>query len=225
LPAPMKLMNWSKSFSLLTVLFLGLAVLAPRALAADGGFTATLSAEQQTAAGLTRLSADEQTALNTLVAREVTLARQGGVKAFAGTFLSRRKPAELTAAGLDRLTPAEQDKLNETVAVAIAAGPANSEPREWKKSELASDKPRVQVHGGVSLTYGWGGGGSYRAGSVYTDIYDPETGVALSLGLSEASGSGLWFRGEPSLYDYYGLNRGVPYLGGGFGGGGCSRRH
>ncbi|WP_415908122.1 hypothetical protein [Oleiharenicola sp. Vm1] len=52
---------------------LGLA-LATAAFAADGtgGFTATLSSEQQTAAGLTRLSADEQTALNALVAREVS---------------------------------------------------------------------------------------------------------------------------------------------------------
>lgn len=207
---------------LLSVLCLGLVVIAPRAHAADGGFTATLSAAQQTAAGLTRLSADEQTVLNTLVAREVSLARQGGVKAFAGTFLSRRKPAELAAAGLDRLSPAEAAQLNEIVAAAIAAGPATPEPREWKKGELASDKPRVQVHGGVSLTYGWGGGGTYRAGSVYTDLYDPATGVALSLGLAEASGSGQWFRGEPGYYDYYRADRGGAVFDGR---GGCFRRH
>ncbi|MFI5337782.1 MAG: hypothetical protein ACHQ5A_13425 [Opitutales bacterium] len=183
-----------------------LAVLAALALSAAGlraaerGFITTLSAEQQAAAGLTRLSAGEQTALNALVAREVAFARQGNVRAFAGTFVSRRKPAERTEAGLDRLTSAEQARLNDAVAAAIAAGPVLPEPRELTKSDVTNGQ-RLQVHGSISFTYGWGGGGSFRAGSLYTDIYDPVTGTELGIGLSESSGNGWW--GWDSGYDGY----------------------
>lgn len=84
----------------LVIFVLGIA----RLSAATGGFISTLTNEQQATAGLIRLSADEQTELNALVARDVSLARQGNVRAFAGTFLSRRHGDEAWLAGLDRLT-------------------------------------------------------------------------------------------------------------------------
>ncbi len=185
----------------LGLLFAALLSLATAAFAADGngGFTATLSTDEQTAAGLTRLSADEQTTLNTLVAREVSLARQGNVKAFAGTFSSRRKPAERTMAGLDRLTPAELEQLDRLVATAIAAGPAPAMlPRRLKSSDVAARENRLEIHGEVTLAYGWGSGGrDMRAGSLYTEIYDKQTGVTLGLGYSQFSGDGWWGYGDP----------------------------
>ncbi len=190
--------------SRLGFLFVALAVFASASLAADsnGGFSATLSTEEQTAAGLTRLSADEQTTLNTLVAREVSLARQGNVKAFAGTFSSRRKPAERTMAGLDRLTPTELEQLDRLVATAIAAGPAPATlPRRLKASDVAARADRLEIHGEVTLAYGWGSGGrDMRAGSLYTEIYDKETGVTLGLGYSQFSGDGWWGYGAPYYY-------------------------
>lgn len=188
----------------LGLVFVATLALASLAFAADGtgGFTATLSSQQQSAAGLTRLSADEQTALNTLVAREVSLARQGNVKAFAGTFSSRRKPAERAATGLDRLSAEEIEQLDLLVANAIAAGPAQPTlPRRLKPSDVAR-RDRLEIHGEVTLAYGWGGGREMRAGSVYTEIYDKETGVTLGLGYSQFSGDGWWRYDDPYCYDY-----------------------
>jgi hypothetical protein len=190
-------------------LFAALITFAVASFAADGtgGFTATLSSEEQTAAGLTRLSADEQTTLNTLVAREVSLARQGNVKAFAGTFSSRRKPAERTMAGLDRLTPTELEQLDRLVATAIAAGPAPATlPRRLRPDDVAVRENRLEIHGEVTLAYGWGSGGrDMRAGSLYTEIYDKQTGVTLGLGYSQFSGDGWWGYGDPYYYcdDYF----------------------
>lgn len=181
-----------RTLSLGLVLTAALLAVAPLP-AAEGGFTATLTSAQQSAAGLTRLSAEEQIALNTLVAREVTLARQGNVKAFAGTFSSRRRPEERTAAGLDRLSASEIETLDQCVAAAIAAGPVPpTAPQKLQDKDVAR-KDRLEVHGTVSLAYGWGSGGrEMRAGSLYTTIHDRETGTTLGLGLSRISGDGWW---------------------------------
>lgn len=210
----------------LGLLFAAILLIATAAVAADdgGGFIATLSSEQQATAGLTHLSADEQTTLNTLVAREVSLARQGNVKAFAGTFSSRRKPAERASAGLDRLSPAELEQLDLLVANAIAAGPAQPTlPRRLKPSDVARND-RLEIHGEVTLAYGWGRGGrDMRAGSLYTEIYDKETGTTIGLGYSQFSGDGWWGYGDPYSYDYDLPGRFMS-VGRGFGPIGC-RRH
>ncbi len=85
----------------------GLLAVAARLPAAEGGFTATVSRDQQTAAGLARLSVSEQQALDQLVAVEMDLARHGVSGELAGTFSGRRTKPELKSTGLDRLTPAE----------------------------------------------------------------------------------------------------------------------
>lgn len=181
--------------------------------AAEGGFIATLSEQQQTDAGLIRLSAEQQLALNRLVAREVGLARQGGVTAFAGTFLSRRKPEERAAAGLDQLTAAERDVLNQAVAAAIAAKPVPvTLTRRLRDKELAANR-RLETRGEVTFVYGRGSGGrDLVGGSVYTEVYDRETGISLGVGVSRYEGNGWW--GYP--YDFYDVGYGyaapVTYL-------------
>ncbi|HET7536415.1 MAG TPA: hypothetical protein VFJ90_08180, partial [Candidatus Didemnitutus sp.] len=90
--------------------------------APTSGFVTTLSTEDRAAAGLDKLTPEQQTELNNYVAREAALARAGNVRGFAGTFVGRRNPAEQVAAGLGRLTDAEQAKLNELVAGVIASG-------------------------------------------------------------------------------------------------------
>lgn len=191
----------------LVAFFAAFLTLVGIALAAEGGFIATLSTEQQAAAGLNHLSADEQTTLNTFVAREVSLARQGNVKAFAGTFSSRRKPAETTAAGLDRLAPEQLAQLDQLVANAIAAGPTQPVLPQRLKAKDVTRNDRLEIHGQVSLAYGWGSGGrEMRAGSIYTEIYDKQTGTTLGIGYSQMSGDGWWGYGYPDWryagYDY-----------------------
>ena len=182
----------------LAVLLLVLALGSGALRAAEGGFTATLSSGQQSVAGLTKLSADEVTALNALVAREVAAARQGGVRAFAGNFLSRRKSDERAQAGLDHLSTAEQARLNDFVAAALASGPAWTEP----KSKLASldtavkDPRHLEVHGEISFLYGWGSGGrSIKGGSIYTTFTDPAGRYQFAVGYSQYEGSGFFDRG------------------------------
>lgn len=178
---------------LLTVLVAALLAFTATAHAQDGGFIATLSTEEQAAAGLTTLSAAQQLALNSLVAREVSLARQGGVTAFAGTFTSRRPPAESATAGLDQLTPDQRAALDRLVASALAARPVPlPTTRRLREEELRTTR-RLVTHGQVSLVYGTSSGGrDFVGGSVYTEIYDPETRVSLGLGLSRYEGDGWW---------------------------------
>ncbi len=173
--------------------------LATALFAADGGFLATLSEQEQTDAGLARLSAEQQLKLNTLVGREVSLARQGGVTAFAGTFSSRRQPEERAAAGLDALTPKEIEKLNALVAAAIAAKPVPvTTARRLREAQLKEQR-RFETHGQVTFVYGRGGRGrDFVGGSVYTEVYDRETGVSVGVGVSRYDGGGWWLP-----YDYY----------------------
>jgi hypothetical protein len=157
------------------------------------GFTTTLSEEAQAGTGLNKLSVDERAAINELVAHEISLARQGHVTGFAGTFVSRRTPEERKRAGLGRLTGQEQTKLNELVAATLAAGGSStSASTRLKRTDLAT-RDRLQVHGEFSFTYGWGGGGTFRGGSLYTTVSDPQSGISLGVGHSQYSGNGWWW--------------------------------
>lgn len=200
-----------RSFRLavLAVALAGSAALAAEATSSSptSGFILTLSTQEQLDAGLGKLSAEQQVALNNLVAREVGLARENGLTGFAGTFLSRRTDEEKARAGLDRLTDAERKRLDDLVANALAArvaGPRNR-PR-LKDSDINGPARKTEVHGSVSVGYGWGRGGEVRTGSVYVHTYDPDTGVGIGVGVSTASGNGLW--GWPGYYDSF---YGYPY--------------
>ena len=182
-------------------LTVGLLVFASRSHAAEGGFATTLSAEQQTTAGLNKLSATERAALDQFVARELGQVRQGGLTAFNGTFVSRRTGLERQSAGLDRLTPAELTTLDELVATSLAAHPKPKERPRIKDSDVFNPPPKPEIHGSLSLTYGRGRGGrSFRGSSFSLDYFDPTTGLGLSVGLANYSGKGFY-----SYYpDYYG---------------------
>ena len=164
-------------------------------------FTQGLAAPDRTGAGLDRLSAPELDALNAIVAREVALAQAGGVRAFAGTFFSRRTAEERAKTGLDRLSPAEQARLNTLVAAAIAAGPAFAVEAAPRRTALDSVR-QLQVHGEVSLTVGSGGHGrSFYDTSLFTTITDPATNITIGLGYEQFHGKGWWGCGYGPL-DY-----------------------
>lgn len=162
-------------------LFAGLFLATAPLGAAGGGFTATLSAEQQAATGVASLTEGERSALNSIVAAEVALARQGDVAGFARSFSARRSDGERAAAGLAKLSAAELAELDRIVAALIAAGPAlKSVPRRVIVSE-GTQRDRLEVHGEVSYTVGWGSGGrNFQGGSMTTTIFDRETGNSLS---------------------------------------------
>jgi hypothetical protein len=194
-------------FSLLASLLLAAAL-----HAAEGGFTATLSLDEKSAAGITTLSADERNALDLLVADDLAFARREKLTALDGTFVSRLSEASRKSAGLDRLSPEQLAKLNELVAAAIAARPQPKERPRLKDKDVLTRK-EGQVHGSVTVGYGWGSGGRVaRFGSFAVNYTDPSGRFGLGLGLSTFDGDGFWgyYPGYytpgyyyPGFYDYY----------------------
>jgi hypothetical protein len=171
-----------------------------------GGFSATLSDGLKAAAGLATLNADELKALDQQVADDLTFAREEKLTALDGTFAARRTEAQRKQAGLDRLTPDQLARLNELVAAALAARPAPKERPRLKESEVLA-KNRPEIHGSVSVTYGWGRGGQdFRGSSLWLEYYDPESRFALGVGVSNFSGSGYY----PGYY-YPGYSYGPGY--------------
>ncbi len=159
--------------------------------AAEGGFTTTLSSEEKTAAGITLLTARETAALDRLVAEDYDRVRL--FNSVSSTFTDRQTEAQLKEASLDRLAPEQLARLNEIVAAALAARPQPRERPRLKDGAVLSDQGRLRVHGGMSFTYGWAGGGrSYRETSAWVSYFDPVTGIGLGFGFSNFSGDGLY---------------------------------
>ncbi len=188
----------------LTLLIGGLLLAAVMtAHAAEGGFVATLSSDKQAAAGLTTLSAAERTALDRLVAGELATGRNAERPDLAGTFVSRRTEAERKSAGLDRLTSTQLKKLNEFVASALAPHPKPKERPRLKESDVLSAARKAQVHGSVTVAYGWGRGGrDMWAQSLWLEYYDPEDRFSLGIGLSNSEGNGFYGY-YPDYFGYY----------------------
>jgi hypothetical protein len=163
--------------------------------AAEGGFTATLSNEQKNVSGLVSLTPAELTALDQIVADEVGLARQQNLGEFSENFVARRSDEQRQLAGLNRLTAEQQARLNELVAAAIASRAKPKDRPRIRDSEVLLPARPPEIHGSVTLSYGWGRGGSIRGESLWLDYYDPESRVGIGVGIANYSGNGF--------YDYY----------------------
>mgnify|MGYP001550237427 FL=1 len=163
---------------------------------AEAAFIAALSADDQAAAGLPKLTASERAELDRQIAREITLARQGDVIAFAKPFGDRRTSAQITATGLSRLSAGERTELDALVARAVARRPVTAFTRYSKKSAdddaVETVTYRPQLHGQISLTYGTAGRGREFYGGSSTTIYDdPAHGFAAAFTYAEYHGKGL----------------------------------
>ena len=185
-----------------TVFVAALMFLAAPLFAAGGGFISTLSAEQQASTGVTTLTEQERDVLNTQVASEVALARQGDVKGFAGTFSSRRSAEERKASGIDRLNEDQVAELDRLVATMLAAGPVEPRASRLLTSEQVSKAhKRFETHGSVSYTIGASsGGGSFQGGSVSTMLLDTKTGSSIEFTYSQFKGDPLALYGAGYLY-------------------------
>jgi hypothetical protein len=160
-------------------------------------FTAQLDSADRTAAGLHRFTSAQLAALDTQVARELTVARQGDVVAFSRSFLSRRTADQVATAGLAALTPTERIALDTYIARAVAQRPASAVTTLAAKTKVADDivetvtyKPRL--HGEVTLTVGTVGGGRNFYGGSFTTIYDdPQHRLTAAFTYAEYHGTGL----------------------------------
>jgi len=171
-----------------------LAALAAPLPAAGGGFTAALTPEQKAEAGLATLSSGQLGALDRLVAVDIVRSRHIRLPALTDPYSQRYSAVETKEAGLDQLSPEQLAKLDGLIASAIAAAPPppSLQPRERPRvrdGEILSEKGRMQVHGGMSLTMGWASGGrNYREVGAWVSYFDPVTGLGLSVGFSRSSG-------------------------------------
>ncbi|HEY4299440.1 MAG TPA: hypothetical protein VGM73_01120 [Candidatus Didemnitutus sp.] len=174
-------------------------------------FTRGLSGDDVEAAGLTKLTADQVTFLNSVVGREVDLARAGGVTGFAGTFSSRRTAVERTRAGLDLLTDAERARLDLLVAQAIVAGPVVTALDGPRKNRVVALVDRLQIHGEVSLTFGSSGHGrNFYGTSFFTTITDPATNLTIGIGFDQYHGKGLPYCDYLPAAEYLGPGWNLP---------------
>jgi hypothetical protein len=177
-----------------------------RAAPAEAHFIDSLSPTEQTASGIAKLSAGERSALDDQIAREIALARQGDVVAFAKSFNERRTSAQVDAAGLATLSPGERAQLDVLIARAVARRPAADITRFSNKSSSEGVETvtyRPQLHGEVSLTYGMASGGRNFYGGSFTTIYDdPAHNLTVAFTYSEFHGKGLLpsCGGEPAGY-------------------------
>jgi hypothetical protein len=173
-----------------------MALLATPARAAtagdDGRFSETLSDAQRAEAGLTQLTEDNVAVIDALVRQDIaTLKRRGSLGSF-GEFSQRRNEHEREIAGLARLTPAQLARLDGLAGVRI------SPPAPINIAETKSSKPTpgllvkpverssaLEVHGSMSLTYGWSKNGSTRGGEMVISLQDPARRFAINIGYSE----------------------------------------
>lgn len=176
--------------------------------AAESEFTSTLSVQQLMAAGLIGQTTAERDSLNRLVAEEVARARTQGRDELGGGFIARRSTPERQQAGLDRLTPEQGTQLNEFIAATLAARPKpQARPRLRDNEILTAVKP-AEIHGTITLGYGWGGGRTQRFGSLWLDYTDPAHGFSLSVGLESYSGGNFYPYGQD--YSYAPYSRAAP---------------
>jgi hypothetical protein len=183
-------------------------LLALSANAETASFTSTLTEENKAATGVAKLSPDQLVSLDTQVAREVSVARQGDTPAFSTPFTRRRSPQQRKDAGLDQLMTPELRRLDELVALAVANRPAPPSPLITKP--FVSTPPggdwvevtpyKLDVHGEVTLAYMWGSGGRSGYGaSMVTTVSDPAGKFAFTVALSQFNFKG---RGTHRPSDY-----------------------
>jgi hypothetical protein len=163
-------------------------------------FSTGLTSAQAAACGLGRLTDAERAVLDTAVARELALARQGGVRGFSTPFSERQPPADRARSGLDRLTDAERHALDEAVAGAMASTYLQPlSPRTLLGGPLETVAPPSPLHGSMTLMYGWGSGGRSAYGASMEVTYlDPKDRFSATVVYSTTRGD-LFIDDDPAI--------------------------
>ncbi len=178
-----------------TWLFLaGAALMAATAVPASAAsrFSESLSDADRQACGIDRLSSDQVAALDALVHRVEADAPEPGPAA-AKPFSQQLIPDEFRAAGLGLLTAPQRARLDAQVAadgspaghpaLAALAGTGAAAP-----AGVEAQRPAPEIHGFVALTYGFGGGTSFREATTAVDYVDPSHRLELGVSFSQIEG-------------------------------------
>lgn len=188
---PMKLVACLGSYGRSALLACLVAWTVTAVSASDATLIAGLSTSDHEAAGLQKLEPAQLAELYRQIELELTLAREGNVRAFAGSFSRRRNDADRAASGLGLLTPVEIALIDAHVAQRMARPVfATWSPRARTQAEVETVSNKPEIHGSISLFYGAGGGSSYRGASTTMTYDDPARNLSISVTYSRVSGSG-----------------------------------
>lgn len=168
---------------------------------------------QRDAAGLSQLSADQLAVIDGLVRQDEAANKFKNNDVDHTRFTQRRTARERELAGLDRLTPAQQAQLDDLAAkrlpgtepstVAAVAGLASAPA---VTPQVSATPAKLDVHGEISFTYGWGPGGNTTGGDVILTYADPAGRYGVMVGYSTFRGPGL----PLGYYPGYGPIRSYP---------------
>jgi hypothetical protein len=176
-----------------------------RAAGEDVRFSHSVSPADRAAMGLDRLNSDQLAILDALVRRDATSRLDSETEAAKapGRFSTRLSAGERTNTGLAGFTPEQLAKLDAAVekhgtvdlARALLAPPVFVDHRSAARPDRKAQKG-LDVHGSVSLSYGWGKGYNVKSGSMIVNMSDPAQRYSITLGYGETHVSG---NGEPPL--------------------------
>jgi hypothetical protein len=161
-------------------------------------FSQMVGTEERAAVGLAKLSSDQLAALDALVRRDT--ATRGAVNADGAApaaFSQRLTSDERRVTGLTLLTPEELAKLDAaverhasaTLARALLAPPVYASRKS--RVEPTETKAKPEIHGSLSLSYGWGKGGySEKTGAMVVTVDDPSRRFGLTIGYAQTEVKG-----------------------------------
>lgn len=185
-------------WSLLVFIVLGLT--GPVQAAGDDiRFSQSLGPAERVATGIDRLNSDQLAILDALVRREVASRLDVDTEAAKspGGFTARLTAGERTNTGLATLTPEQLARLDAAIGKHSAGDLARTllAPPVFVSHRSAARPTRdpqkgLDVHGSVSLSYGWGKGYNVKSGSMVVNMSDPAQRYSVTLGYGESHVSG-----------------------------------
>ncbi len=188
-------------FRVWCLLLLGwLALSGPvRAAGDDIRFSQSLGPTERAATGVERLNSDQLAILDALVRREVSSRLDPETEAAKAParFSTRLTVGERTNTGLATLTTEQLARLDTAVEKHSAGDLARTllAPPVFVSHRTAARPTRdaqkgLEVHGSVSLSYGWGKGYNVKSGSLVVNMADPAQRYSVTLGYGESHLSG-----------------------------------
>jgi hypothetical protein len=194
----------------LWLVFAALPVLVLTTRAADDGsrFSSTLSQSQRAETGLAQLTEDNVAVIDALVRQDIATVKRRNSTTSLGTFSQRRTDHEREIAGLAKLTPEQLARLDGLVGLRVFPPPSYQLNSEYRASAAPLVKPvttvrGLEIHGSVSLTYGWSKGGTIKGGEMEMTATDPSGRFRIRVGYGEYHGDGVSpYVGAPGDYYY-----------------------
>jgi hypothetical protein len=179
--------------SLLLALACACAVM-PAARAVEGRFSQSLSAPELKETGAGRLTSDQLAVIDALVRRDLAaqLAPRRNDPPPAARFSQRLNDNERLAAGFATLSAPELERLDVLIGRygTAALAPTLLAPPVFVPTgmRLRPTEARTgpEIHGSISLSYGFGKGYDERTGGITLSYEDPARRFAVVVGYSES---------------------------------------